>query len=209
MTSRREFLKRLAIVSAGSVVPYDAARLFASSTKSAAEGEEIRTLGLINAFVDPLRRLQKAIPRRMRDGSLKLHIRMSAFRQSVHTQILPTLMWGYNGTVPGPTIEVRRGQVLHVEWENLLPSRHMFPVDKTLHGCTPPSAEVRTVVHVHGAHVPSSSDGLPERSYGAGKSVVYSYPNNQRATALWYHDHAVGITRLECGGRSLGDVHRP
>jgi spore coat protein A len=29
-----------------------------------------------------------------------------------------------------------------------------------------------------------------------GKSASYYYPNNQEAAALWYHDHALGITRL-------------
>lgn len=28
------------------------------------------------------------------------------------------------------------------------------------------------------------------------KSATYYYPNNQEAAALWYHDHALGITRL-------------
>ena len=25
---------------------------------------------------------------------------------------------------------------------------------------------------------------------------IYEYPNDQRASTLWYHDHAMGITRL-------------
>ena len=29
-----------------------------------------------------------------------------------------------------------------------------------------------------------------------GESAVYSYPNNQLPATLWYHDHAMGITRL-------------
>jgi spore coat protein A len=39
-------------------------------------------------------------------------------------------------------------------------------------------------------------DGLPERWITPGKSATYFYPNRQRAATLWYHDHAVGITRL-------------
>jgi spore coat protein A, manganese oxidase len=38
-----------------------------------------------------------------------------------------------------------------------------------------------------------------EAAYGqtwdAG-SMVFQYPNNQRATTLWYHDHTLGMTRL-------------
>ena len=29
-----------------------------------------------------------------------------------------------------------------------------------------------------------------------GKTIAYHYPNGQDATTLWYHDHAIGITRL-------------
>jgi len=29
-----------------------------------------------------------------------------------------------------------------------------------------------------------------------GKSVLYHYPNQQDAAMLWYHDHAMGINRL-------------
>jgi spore coat protein A len=60
----------------------------------------------------------------------------------------------------------------------------------------PPSPAVRTVTHLHGARTPSLSDGLPERWVKSGKSVTYFYPNHQRAATLWYHDHALGITRL-------------
>jgi len=61
--------------------------------------------------------------------------------------------------------------------------------------------EVRTVVHVHGARVPPESDGYPESWCVPGRSVVYRYPNQQDSTLLWYHDHAMGITRLNtCAG---------
>ena len=42
----------------------------------------------------------------------------------------------------------------------------------------------------------SNSDGLPEKWFTPGKKVRYTYPNDQQAATLWYHDHAVGITRL-------------
>jgi spore coat protein A, manganese oxidase len=55
---------------------------------------------------------------------------------------------------------------------------------------------VRAVVHVHGARTPPESDGYPEAWYVPGKSATYYYPNHQDAAALWYHDHAMGINRL-------------
>lgn len=84
---------------------------------------------------------------------------------------------------------------------------------------TPYTGPVPIVTHLHGGHTPAASDGLPESwtlpvaanipgSYvhrgstfttiedqGPG-SIVYEYPNDQMAATLWYHDHALGITRL-------------
>lgn len=75
----------------------------------------------------------------------------------------------------------------------------------------------RIATHVHGAHVKSQSDGGPKTWYtgpvfavGAtsfvpGNQVIvdgtpngsyYTYDNNQPGTTLWFHDHAMGITRL-------------
>jgi spore coat protein A, manganese oxidase len=70
---------------------------------------------------------------------------------------------------------------------------------------------VPIVMHLHGGEVPSTSDGNPEAwwtanglhgmNYGTdlptdNNSAVFDYPNTQQATTLWYHDHAMGITRL-------------
>jgi FtsP/CotA-like multicopper oxidase with cupredoxin domain len=76
-----------------------------------------------------------------------------------------------------------------------------------------PSAQssVPLVAHLHGGEVPSASDGFPlawataggkhGEAYGsvvAGQTnaMTFEYPNTQRATTLWYHDHALGITRI-------------
>jgi len=80
---------------------------------------------------------------------------------------------------------------------------------------------VPIVTHVHGAHTFQESDGYPEAwyladgsqvgsQYSAFKalsearlgiawtpgSAVFDYPNDQRATTLWYHDHTLGMTRV-------------
>ena len=83
---------------------------------------------------------------------------------------------------------------------------------------------VPIVTHVHGAHTHQESDGYPEAWYlpaaaniPAGYATtgtfydpfalispapwgpgfaVFQYPNDQRATTLWYHDHTLGMTRL-------------
>jgi spore coat protein A len=52
------------------------------------------------------------------------------------------------------------------------------------------------VVHLHGGHVPPQSDGYPEATILPGQAVTYPYPNAQEGATLWYHDHALGVTRL-------------
>jgi spore coat protein A len=70
---------------------------------------------------------------------------------------------------------------------------------------------VPIVTHLHGGEVPSTSDGHPDAwwtpngihgpaytsaSATESNSAVYSYPNIQQPATLWYHDHALGITRI-------------
>jgi spore coat protein A len=114
----------------------------------------------------------------------------------IHRDVPPTQMWSYAGSVPGPTIETRSGRGLLVEWRNELPSRHLLPVDHGICGAGADRPEVRTVVHLHGGKTPPESDGYPEDWFPTGRSVVFHYPNHQDATMLWYHDHAMGIERL-------------
>lgn len=121
----------------------------------------------------------------MREAELKLH-----------RDLPPTRVWTYGGTMPGPTIETRSGRGMLVAWANELPERHFLPIDHTLHGAHADAPEVRTVVHVHGAKVPPESDGFPEAWYTPGQSATHHYPNRQDAATLWYHDHAMGIERL-------------
>jgi spore coat protein A len=123
-------------------------------------------------------------------------IAMRAVETRVHRDVPPTRVWGYEGVVPGPTIEVRRGQGITIEWANELPEKHFLPVDHSLHGAHADQPEVRTVVHVHGAKVPPESDGYPEAWYPPDHAAVHHYPNQQDATLLWYHDHAMGLERL-------------
>jgi FtsP/CotA-like multicopper oxidase with cupredoxin domain len=79
-------------------------------------------------------------------------------------------------------------------------------------GCfNPYTGPIPAVTHLHGAEVPSAFDGGPEQWFtptglhGAGfvsltkaraNQAVYRYPNTQEATTLWFHDHALGSTRL-------------
>lgn len=123
-------------------------------------------------------------------------LEMTELRARLHRDVPPTRQWGYAGSVPGPTIATHSAQGFFIEWVNKLPTKHFLPIDHTLHGAEPGKPEVRTVAHVHGARVPPESDGYPEAWFATGRSRIAYYPNEQEASTLWYHDHAMGITRL-------------
>ncbi len=123
--------------------------------------------------------------------------------------------WSEGGLVEGLlTVD----QTIH--WAD--PFDTMCALDPTGSGCQGPYlAAVPAVVHLHGAEVQSDFDGTPDqwftpsglngvtyRSYDPGLTdqsttippepgtAVYHYPNGQEATTLWFHDHALGVTRL-------------
>jgi spore coat protein A len=114
----------------------------------------------------------------------------------IHRDVPPTPMWSFGETVPGPTIEARSGHGLLVAWKNALPQQHLFPIDHTLHGASADLPHVRTAVHVHGGKVPPEFDGFPEDWQIPGQTAQAVYPMQQDAATLWYHDHAMGIERL-------------
>ncbi|MFD1095919.1 multicopper oxidase family protein [Salegentibacter chungangensis] len=122
---------------------------------------------------------------------------------------LMTTVWGYNGSYPGPTIEAYKDVPITVRWENNLtdkdgfPLIHLFSIDPTLHRADPDKG-IPVVTHLHGGHTEVASDGHPQAWYTPyfeekGEHFVkenYEYANDQEATTLWYHDHALGVTRL-------------
>lgn len=128
-------------------------------------------------------------------------------------QPLLTNLWGYDGRYPGPTFVARKDVPVEIEWRNRLvdedgvPVPHLLPVDTSFHWAHPenwPACGVPIVTHIHGGHTESASDGLPDAwytpDYGqTGHGFVkpkYYYDNSQEAATIWYHDHALGVTRL-------------
>ena len=167
-----------------------------ANDRNHAARQTYRTPASIDRYIDALPLLKTIAPRGSRNGKTQYRLRMMEFQRQLHSQLPPTRLWGYEGQYPGPIFEAHRGQAIEVQWENRLPARHILPIDPHIHGAMPPAPAVRTVPHLHGARTRSDSDGLPEKWFTPGHSVLYEYPNMQRATTLWYHDHAVGITRL-------------
>jgi len=127
-------------------------------------------------------------------------IAMVQVEQQLHRDLPPTTVWAYNGVYPGPTIVARRDEPVTVNWINdlknangTLRTDHYLDVDLCPHGA---ANLPKTVVHLHGGHVPAAVDGYPESTFLPGEMETYVYPNNQQSSLIWYHDHALGITRL-------------
>ena len=89
----------------------------------------------------------------------------------------PTIIWGYDGLYPGPTIQARRGIRTVVRQHNALPAN--------------------TIVHRHGGHNQSASDGsalfseqIPPAAF---RDFIYDNDDDVGATN-WYHDHDIDFT---------------
>ena len=101
----------------------------------------------------------------------------------------PTLHWANPNNVPMPTA----------------------PFEPFPPGYSSAQSPVPAVPHLHGGEVPPQSDGGPDAWWTNGGiqgpgfntvsstnsySAVYDYPNINQESTIWYHDHALGITRL-------------
>jgi spore coat protein A len=146
----------------------------------------------LTPFVDELPLPQLATP----PDAQRLRIAMREIHARVHRDVPPTRMWSYGPTALAPQIEARSHRPLQVEWVNHLPQQHFLPIDYTLHGCGRELPDVRAVVHMHGARAATKDDGYPEDWSIPGQTRTCHYSLEQNAAALWYHDHAMGINRL-------------
>lgn len=92
-------------------------------------------------------------------------------------EVLPgrtTEVLGYDGTFPGPTLEMTKGVPLHLHVRN--------------------EADTPVVTHLHGGRVPPGDDGYPTDHVRPGATLRYTYPADQRGATLWYHDHTMDRT---------------
>ncbi|CAI5481796.1 unnamed protein product [Closterium sp. Yama58-4] len=92
----------------------------------------------------------------------------------------------------------------------LTPLRHLPPPPTGCRSCTAICRQ-RSLTHRHGGEQPSFSDGHPEAWFTqysevgrAFRTRLYHYPNHQLPTTLWYHDHAIAITRLNIAAGLTG-----
>lgn len=151
-------------------------------------------------------------------------IDMGQFEDQLHPQ-LPgrTRLWGYGqGHAAGSSnwtrhlggiIVATRGVPVQVTFRNWLPPQPILPIDTSIPGAD--GAANRATVHLHGGKTPWVSDGVPyawwdplgnhgesfvpmtnlNPNLKANEAELY-YPNAQSARMMWYHDHALGTTRL-------------
>jgi manganese oxidase len=81
-------------------------------------------------------------------------------------------VWGYNGSCPGPTIQVRRGDRVRIVFENALPES--------------------TSMHWHGLELPIEQDGVPwisQKPVPPGGTYIYEFTVHQDGT-FFYHAHS-------------------
>lgn len=180
--SRRSLLAAAGLGMAGALGPAGAAR--------AAEGVALASPPL-TPYVDEL----PLAPVVTGDRTLVMAPATHRFHRDLG--IAPT--WSYGGQpYLGPTIEAYRGEPLSLTFANAF-GDHLFAadVDPNLMGASElDRTRPRTAVHVHGAVTPPQADGHPEDTFRPGGAMTYRHPNGQQAAQLWYHDHAMGITRL-------------
>ena len=104
--------------------------------------------------------------------------RASLIAAPMKVPLLPgasTEFWAYNGSLPGPLIEVVEGDTVEIVFENRLPQA--------------------TTVHWHGLPVPPEQDGNPHDAVPPGGKRLYRFtlPLGSAAT-YWYHPHPHGST---------------
>ncbi|MDF2679230.1 MAG: copper oxidase [Brevibacillus sp.] len=90
-------------------------------------------------------------------------------------------VWTYNGTVPGPQLRVKQGEIVKVVLKNELPE----PV----------------TIHWHGLPVPNNMDGIPGVTQNAVKpneSFTYEFTASVAGT-YWYHSHQRSAEQVDKG----------
>lgn len=183
MTERRNFFARLAAISgafwagpsaqaqadphAGHKMPAPKAAKPVKIEDPHAGHHAMHTQSAIRPIVTP--DLPK-LPHRMVDGFKEFHL----IAEVVETELMPgrpMTAWGFNGSIPGPTIEVNEGDKVRVIVENKLPEM--------------------TAIHWHGFEVPMEMDGsvgLGQDPIPPGGRFVYEWELNQNGT-FFYHSH--------------------
>lgn len=155
----------------------------------------------------------------------RYHFTLRQISRRLHPQLPKTPIFAYDdgsglggqaGSF-GMAIAAQTGTPVQVSYTHRLPARYpsWIPVDTRL---TPLGRQVRMMTHLHGAFVAAADDGNPTVTpdgFGPGQTQTVRYPNEapqQSARLMWFHDHAMGATRLNvfaglAGAYILRDEH--
>ncbi len=119
-------------------------------------------------------------------GTVEVHLTASPTRMSL-VPGTETDVWAYNGTIPGPTLEVREGDRVIVRFRNELPED--------------------TTVHWHGLYLPFDADGSPMHPVAPGEEYTYAFTVREGAAGTyWYHPHPNHRTGWQVGMGLYGTV---
>jgi FtsP/CotA-like multicopper oxidase with cupredoxin domain len=114
-------------------------------------------------------------------------------------------MRSYEGAIPGPTLRLRRGDLLRIHLVNdLPPNRDPMPanIDQPHHLNT-------TNFHFHGSHVsPSGVADNVMRSMEPGESydIEIAIPRDHTAGTYWYHPHHHGGADVQVASGMAGMI---
>jgi spore coat protein A len=197
--TRRRLLRNAAGASAGLALPWG---VRAPSANAAAGGN-------LRKYVQALPVPGKGIV--VADGTNggSLAFTQRPISKQLHPDLPDTPIWAYdhNGSANaqagsfGLAVIAQSGMPLTVSFTHALPTTYppWLPVDTRL---TPLGNQVRVMTHLHGGFVAADSDGNPAvtpEGFGHGETQTVFYTNQQPqmpASLLWFHDHALGATRL-------------
>lgn len=161
-----------------------------------------KIIPFVDNFVNPPRAIPKDKVCRP-DGHCLISFDMSVFATQKRPfdnsipgckALPPTWFLSYNGSIPGPTINVPSGHESLVRFKNLINTNTGY-FKGSFKPCLSNNNRVgRPIsVHYHGSASLAPFDGWAEDEICHGEVKDYVYPNNRPATG-WYHDHALHIT---------------
>jgi spore coat protein A, manganese oxidase len=212
MITRRNFLKYGVGASAALSLPWTVRQAFAAAGMGGALAKYIQPLPLPGAGI------VVATP----SGINQYAFTQKQIMRQLHPDLPPTPFFAYDdgsglagqaGSF-GMAIVAHSGTALDVSFTNALPLTYpsWIPVDTRL---TSLGNQLRVMTHLHGGFVAGASDGNPApgntpNGFGFGNPTQsVQYPNEQPATLLWFHDHALGATRLNVfAGLAAGYILR-
>jgi FtsP/CotA-like multicopper oxidase with cupredoxin domain len=141
----------------------------------------------LTRFKDRLRVPPILRPYMTDDQRYNLRVHMRPAQVQLHSELPPSEVWTYEGLLPGPTIEVSRGQRVQVEWINAIPEDEPYPITAVTapdgsqnepgRSGRPANQTVATlppwtVVHLHGGRTAAVSDGWTENATLSGQSTT-------------------------------------